>query len=252
MIEQITQPQKQYKILLVGDNGIDQYQYGDVTRISPEGPVPVFDFKHAETKPGMAANVEVNLKTLGCRVDFLHGNKTCIKTRLIDIKSKQQLLRIDQDQVSKVVKIDCKTINDYDAVVISDYAKGSVDYSIVQKIRQKFQGPIFMDTKMTDLSYFNNIYVKINEKEYKNLDSECNDLIVTLGSKGAKYKGKVYPTPEIEVADVCGAGDTFLSALTYAYLKTGSIEQSIPFAIRASSITVQHTGVYAPTLEEIQ
>lgn len=252
MIEQNIPPQKQYKILLVGDNGIDQYQYGDVTRISPEGPVPVFDFKHAETKPGMAANVEVNLKTLGCCVDFLHGNKTCIKTRLIDIKSKQQLLRIDQDQISKVIKPDFKTINDYDAVVISDYAKGSIDYTVVQKIRQQFQGPIFMDTKMTDLSFFNGIFVKINEKEYKNLQSKCDELIVTLGAKGAKYKGKIYSTPEIEVADVCGAGDTFLSALTYAYLETGSIEKSIPFAIRASSVTIQHIGVYAPTLEEIQ
>jgi len=247
-----TQQQKQYKILLVGDNCIDQYHYGDVARISPEAPVPILDFKYAESKPGMAANVEVNLKSLGCMVEFLHGNKTCVKTRLIDIKSKQQLLRIDQDQISKLVKPDCKTINDYDAVVISDYAKGSVDYSVVHKIRQKFQGPIFMDTKMTDLSYFNNIFIKINEKEYKNLESECEDLIVTLGSRGARYKDKIYPTPNIEVADVCGAGDTFLAALAYGYLETGSIEQSIPFAIKASSITIQHIGVYAPTLKEIQ
>ena len=243
---------KPYKILLIGDNCIDQYHYGDVVRISPEAPVPVFDFKRAEIKPGMAANVAVNLESLGCQVDFLHGNKTCVKTRLIDIKSNQQLLRIDQDQISKAVKIDCKTINNYDAVVISDYAKGSLDYPTVQKIRQKFQGPIFMDTKMTDLTYFNGIYIKINEKEYNNLTSDCDELIVTLGSRGAQYKGETYPTPAIEVADVCGAGDTFLAALAYAYLETHSIEQSMPFAIRASAVTVQHIGVYAPTLEEIQ
>jgi bifunctional ADP-heptose synthase (sugar kinase/adenylyltransferase) len=247
-----TQQQKQYKILLIGDNCIDQYQYGDVSRISPEAPVPIVDFKYAETKPGMAANVEVNLQALGCLVEFLHGSKTCVKTRIIDIKSKQQLLRIDQDQTSRVVNPDYSTINDYDAVVISDYAKGSVDHIVVQKIRQAFQGPIFMDTKMTDLCYFNDIYVKINEKEYKNLKSECQELIVTLGSKGARYKGKIYPTPNIEVADVCGAGDTFLAALAYGYLETGSVEQSIPFAIKASSITIQHIGVYAPTLKEIQ
>lgn len=247
-----TQPQKQYKILLVGDNCIDQYHYGDVVRISPEAPVPVFDFKYAETKPGMAANVAVNLEALGCQVDFLHGNKTCVKTRLIDIKSNQQLLRIDQDQVSRIVKPDYKTIGQYDAIVISDYAKGSLDYETVHKLREQFQGPVFMDTKMTNLAYFNNIYVKVNEKEYKSLDSECDELIVTLGSRGARYKDETYPTPAIEVADVCGAGDTFLAALTYAYLESGSIEQSMPFAIRASSITIQHIGVYAPTLKEIK
>ncbi len=252
MIEQNTQLQKQYKILLIGDNGIDQYQYGDVTRISPEGPVPIFDFKYSETKPGMAANVQTNLQRLGCHVDFIHGAKTCIKTRLIDIRSKQQLIRVDQDQTSRPVKIDCKTINNYDAVVISDYAKGSVDYTVVSKIKQKFNGPIFMDTKMTDLQHFEGIFVKINEKEYKEAESECTDLIITLGSRGAKYKDVIYSTPEIEVADVCGAGDTFLAALTYAYLEQGSIKKSIPFAVQASSITVQHIGVYAPTLEEIQ
>ena len=243
---------KPYKILLIGDNCIDQYHYGDVVRISPEAPVPVFDFKRAETKPGMAANVAVNLEALGCQVDFVHGNKTCVKTRLIDIKSNQQLLRIDQDQISKAVKIDCNTINNYDAVVISDYAKGSLDYPTVQKIRQKFQGPIFMDTKMTDLTYFNGIYIKINEKEYNNLTSDCDELIVTLGSRGAQYKGETYPTPAIEVADVCGAGDTFLAALVYEFLKTGHMPDAVKFANKAAAVTVQHIGVYAPRLEEIK
>jgi len=247
-----TQQQKKYKILLIGDNCIDQYHYGDVNRISPEGPVAVLDFKYAESKPGMAANVRVNLEALGCEVEFIHGTKTCVKTRFIDIKSRQQLIRVDQDQLSNKVKIDKDSINNYDAVVISDYAKGSVDYSVVHRVKKYFKGPIFMDTKMTDLVYFDNIFVKINEKEFKQAESECENLIVTLGERGAKYKGKIYPTPKIEVADVCGAGDTFLAALTWAYLEYGSITEAIPFAIKASSITVQHTGVYAPTLKEIQ
>jgi D-beta-D-heptose 7-phosphate kinase/D-beta-D-heptose 1-phosphate adenosyltransferase len=53
------------------------------------------------------------------------------------------------------------------------------------------------------------------------------------------------------VSDVTGAGDTFLSALTYGYLQTKNIQQSIKFAIQASEITVRHFGVYAPTLKEI-
>ena len=51
--------------------------------------------------------------------------------------------------------------------------------------------------------------------------------------------------------DVCGAGDTFLSALTYQYLQSHDVTNSIEFAIKASSITVAHNGNYAPTLEEI-
>ena len=86
---------KKYQILLIGDNGIDQYQYGSVTRISPEAPVPVINYTHTVTKPGMAANVRENLERLGCDVTFVHGIKTCTKTRVIDSKSKQHLLRID-------------------------------------------------------------------------------------------------------------------------------------------------------------
>jgi D-beta-D-heptose 7-phosphate kinase/D-beta-D-heptose 1-phosphate adenosyltransferase len=54
------------------------------------------------------------------------------------------------------------------------------------------------------------------------------------------------------VYDVCGAGDTFFSALVYRYLHTKSIEESIVYANAASSITVRHTGVYSPSLKEIE
>ena len=56
-----TQQPKKYKILLIGDNCVDVYQYGTVDRISPEAPVPVFKFSHEERKPGMAGNVANNL-----------------------------------------------------------------------------------------------------------------------------------------------------------------------------------------------
>jgi sugar/nucleoside kinase (ribokinase family) len=51
---------------------------------------------------------------------------------------------------------------------------------------------------------------------------------------------------------VCGAGDTFLSALTYKWCETKDIRDAIRFAIKASAITVQHLGNYAPCLEEIK
>ena len=83
-----THPQTKFKILLIGDNGIDQYEYGNVDRISPEAPVPIINYTHSANKPGMAANVKDNLIKLGCDVEFLHGFKTSIKTRIIDNKSK--------------------------------------------------------------------------------------------------------------------------------------------------------------------
>ena len=55
-----------------------------------------------------------------------------------------------------------------------------------------------------------------------------------------------------DVTDVCGAGDTFLAALAYKFLETTDMREAVKFAIKASSITVQHVGVYAPRLDQIK
>ena len=237
--------------MLLGDSCLDVYQYGHVDRMSPEAPVPVFVPTHEEKRPGMAANVQSNLRALGMEVSFITGQES-IKTRLIDTRSRQQIVRVDQDVKNDPLEFVTKIPQVYHAIVISDYNKGLITYELVQELRQEFPGPIFIDTKKQDLKQFDGCIVKINEVEYKARHSDCQHMIVTLGREGALYNHKIYPAPEIEVVDVCGAGDTFLAALAYEYLCTdGNIESAIQFAIRASSITVQHTGVYAPTLEEI-
>lgn len=247
-----TQPQRQFNILLIGDSCLDVYQYGTVDRISPEAPVPVFKPTHEERRPGMAANVNANLKALGLEVSFITG-KESVKTRLIDYKSRQQLLRIDEDVKNEPVVFETAIPQVYHAIVISDYNKGLVTYELIKNLREEFPGPIFVDTKKTDLAQLEGCIVKINELEYNARVSDCSNLIVTVGRNGAIYKEHIFPAPEIEVTDVCGAGDTFLSALTYQYLiSDGNMERSIQFAVRASAITVQHTGVYAPKLEEIR
>ena len=240
------------RILLVGDNGIDQYQFGTVTRISPEAPVPVLNYTHTVTKPGMAANVEDNLLKLGCEVDFVHGVKTCIKTRVIDSKTGQHLVRIDQDIPSKAVKIDYTNIDKYNAIIVSDYNKGSIEYETVEHLRKNYRGPIFVDTKKTDLARFEGCYVKINAVESAAAKTVPTELIVTLGRDGVKYKDHKFSTPQVEAFDVCGAGDTFLSALAYNFVLTQDILEAIKFATRAASVTIQHIGVYSPTLEEIE
>ena len=68
--------------------------------------------------------------------------------------------------------------------------------------------------------------------------------IVTLGSRGARYLGKVFPVETREVFDVCGAGDVFLSSLIWKYLNTENIENSISYANCMASISVGHMGTY--------
>lgn len=250
------QQQKKFNILLIGDICTDVYQYGTIDRLSPEAPVPVFVPKFKEQREGMAGNVAKNLEALGCTVNLLCG-ETSTKTRLIDQRSKQQIVRIDHDEISSPIRFET-AIPPYDAVVISDYNKGTVDYELIKDvIKQSGQGvrfPVFIDTKLPDLDRMQGAWVKINEPEYAKVKSECSGLIVTRGARGAEviHHDIVEFAPPVEVVDVTGAGDTFLAALTYQYLVTKNIRMAVAFANRAASITVQHLGVYAPLLEEIQ
>jgi D-beta-D-heptose 7-phosphate kinase/D-beta-D-heptose 1-phosphate adenosyltransferase len=251
MIEQNIQQQKSFKILLIGDDCVDVYQLGTADRSSPEAPVMVFCPEEQYSLPGMAGNVKANLEALGCDVDYLHGN-TSIKTRLVDSKSGYQLIRIDQDNTSAPLELDTAIPEIYNAVVISDYNKGTVSYDLIEEIRSTFKGPIFIDTKKTDLKRLEGCVVKVNDLEYSKITSSCTDLVITHGKNGVSYLGYNIPAIPVEVNDVVGAGDTFLAAMTYQYLKTNSMNSALEFATKASAITVQHRGVYAPTLKEIE
>lgn len=246
------QQQRKFRILLLGDICIDEYQYGYVDRLSPEAPVPVFRQEYSECKPGMSANVAENLNRLGCEVHMITGELSR-KTRIIDLRSKQHIVRIDNDVRSKPLAQVNEDYKKYDAIVVSDYDKGFISYELLHDIASDFHGPVFVDTKKQDLCRIGkkNCFIKINEVEFNRLTTKTPNMIVTLGPKGAMYDGEVYPAPKVEVVDVCGAGDTFLATLTYFYLLDSDIEKAIQRAIVASSITVQHTGVYAPSLEEI-
>jgi D-beta-D-heptose 7-phosphate kinase/D-beta-D-heptose 1-phosphate adenosyltransferase len=248
----MNQPQKQLKIILIGDTCIDEYQYGTVDRISPEAPIPVFVPKHTDIKSGMGSNVKENLEALGLSVRSFLGEPSK-KKRLIDAKSKQQLIRIDDDVKSNPCNLEyVSAFLEYsDAVVISDYAKGFITEDFIKVIRQKYNGPIFVDTKKRDLKQFEGCIIKINETEYESRTSDCSNMVITHGGDSVSYNNKTFTVPKVDAFDVCGAGDTFLSALAYGYLVTKDMDQAIEFAIKASSITVQHIGVYAPTLEEI-
>jgi D-beta-D-heptose 7-phosphate kinase/D-beta-D-heptose 1-phosphate adenosyltransferase len=260
----MNQPQKQYKILLLGDSCYDYYHFGEVKRISPEAPIPIFDHKYTTKKLGMMSNVLENFRTLGVQPDYqTHFFEA--KNRYIDIKSRQQLLRVDQKLDEEGIPHIIHEHNDYDtydAIVISDYDKGFVSYADLRKIQSEFDGPIFIDTKKTQMSEFGDMIVKINHDEFNRAGSNVTDvdnLIVTKGSVNVLWyppnpdAPRMFFPPKVETHDVCGAGDTFFASLVFEYLRSdGKMEAAIRFAMKASAITVQKIGVYAPTLEEIE
>ena len=248
--QHLSQVPKSWKILLVGDSCTDKYVYGIIDRLSPEAPVPVFVPQTEETRRGMAGNVEENLLALGCDVTLITLAEST-KTRFIDTRSNQHIMRLDQDVNNEPIVLDTQLAQLYDAVVISDYNKGCVSYELVEQLIREFKGPVFIDTKKTDLARFEGAFVKINSLENslaKTLPTQC---IVTFGKQGCVYAGQLYPAPQVEVADVCGAGDTFLAALVYQFITTNQIQEALVFANRAASVTVKHMGVYAPQLKEI-
>jgi D-beta-D-heptose 7-phosphate kinase/D-beta-D-heptose 1-phosphate adenosyltransferase len=254
------QQQKQFKILLIGDSCIDEYVYGICERLNPEAPVPILKFNRKETTKGMAWNVRANLMSFGLSVYILTNKEEIIKTRYIDEKSNQQILRVDDESICELIPYNqpfhkrstTDPLSDdwYDALVISDYDKGFLTIEKIFELVEWFEGPVFIDSKKTKLPK-KSCYVKINEDEYKKLDNPSKNFIVTKGGKGAEYKGKLYPAEKVNVFDVVGAGDTFLSALVYFYLLYGKIEDAIPYANKAAAVAVQNFGTYVLTQGDI-
>ena len=240
------------KVLLIGDTCEDRYFYGDVKRLNPEAPVPILEYRRAVTSKGMAWNVRENLMSFGVEVYISTHPEEIIKTRYIDEKSNQQIMRYDEEPeitpISFEFPDEWKTT--YDALVISDYDKGFITQEKLFELSNWFQGPVFIDTKKTCIP--GNAFIKVNESEFKKITHFIPDnMIITKGGEGTEYQGKLYPAEKVNVFDVVGAGDTFLAALTYGYLKYGRMEEAIPLANKAAAVAVSHRGTYVLTEEDI-
>ena len=74
------------KILVIGDSCTDIFSYGNIERISPEAPVPVFLPEYESKNPGMAANVARNISSMGIDCDLITNNTIIEKIRLVDSK----------------------------------------------------------------------------------------------------------------------------------------------------------------------
>ena len=254
-------PLKQSRILLIGESCKDVYHYGETSRISPEGPVPIFLPNRTEIKDGMAANVLNNLTELGQIVDFVTCNSESpiIKERFVDEKFSSHVFRADRNDVSEAINLNAMSEalkRQYDAVVISDYDKGFLPPDACSFIISHFSCPVIVDTKKRDLSCFDreNCIIKINRPEYDRLVKKCSKsiIVITEGKNGARVENKrlinSFPT---DVFDVCGAGDVFLSAMTSSILSTGDLEKSLYFSNLVASISVKTFGNCAPKLEDI-
>ena len=246
-----------YKILLLGEHCDDVYHYGHCNRLSPEAPVPVFLQHRREIKAGMASNVKLNLQAMGADVTHYKNAEHIEKHRLYDTKFNHHIIRFDigEKQVINPLLFDHIHDEDFDAVVISDYNKGFITADIASRICKKFgHKKIFVDSKKTDLSCFENSIINVNENEYEAITKKPKNssFITTLGPAGARYNSKVYPTQETEVYDVCGAGDVFLAALVFNFLLTKNIESSIKIANKAATISVTKSGTYVLQKEDIK
>ena len=241
------------KILVIGDTCTDIFRYGEVNRLSPEAPVPIIKPEKEISNPGMAGNVIRNIKALGYNPDFITNKTEIKKIRYVCSKYNYLLLRVDEnDKCKRISHNILKNIKweDYDAVVISHYCKGVLYDEDIEYISLK-HSLTFLDSKKVLGDWAHNIsFIKINSNEYENTKNILlkdkilfDKVIMTRGKYGCDYKGKNFPTQEVPVKDVSGAGDTFLSGLVVEYIRSKNIELAISFAQECTTIVVQKSGV---------
>ncbi|MFA5146134.1 MAG: D-glycero-beta-D-manno-heptose-7-phosphate kinase [Candidatus Omnitrophota bacterium] len=160
---------KDANVLVIGDLILDEFIWGDVSRISPEAPVPVVWVRNESFMPGGASNVANNLRSLGANVHvagvvgddergailrgeleqrgvnvrgvFTDGSRpTTLKTRVV--AHHQQVVRIDKENieplddrmVSRMINYVEETIDRLDAVIIEDYGKGVITPRLLKRI----------------------------------------------------------------------------------------------------------------------
>jgi bifunctional ADP-heptose synthase (sugar kinase/adenylyltransferase) len=237
------------KILVIGESCRDIFVYCNSNRLCPEAPVPVLNVVDQRENPGMAGNVRRNIESIYGKAD-IHTNKNwyeITKIRYVHQETNHMFFRVDTTQEIKrtnVKKIDL----DCEVVVISDYNKGFLTEEDIEYICSNHNN-VFIDTKKILGDWVKKAkFIKINDYEYNNskpfLTDELNSKIIhTMGELGCEYQGKRYPTKKVEVKDLSGAGDTFISAFVVKFLETDDIEQSINYANQCASKVVSQRGV---------
>ncbi|MCP5052561.1 MAG: D-glycero-beta-D-manno-heptose-7-phosphate kinase [bacterium] len=300
------------KILIFGDVILDRYIFGSVDRISPEAPVPVVKVASEELRCGGAGNVAANIDKLGAQgllmgitgddtyADQLsqlktHGNlfvrskenRTLVKTRVIS--QRQQIVRIDREKDMRVTPevqqaieaaIDAFSSGDIHGIVVSDYAKGTLNQRFMRSLALKAQAlsiPIIVDPKPPNYHLYKNITgITPNLKEaealvnrriesdgdaaaaIKSIRNKFNThfSMITRGSHGitAGERGKRtfhLPAFNHEVFDVTGAGDTVVSVLILSLVSGANLREAVALSNAAASIVVEKIGASQVTTRDI-
>ena len=308
---------KNKKILILGDVMLDKYIWGDVSRISPEAPVQIVNVTGESYVPGGAANVANNIAALSAK-SFIVGvvgndntKKELIKElekRNVDVNGlivdenkrtirkvrvfgrNQQLLRFDYekkgyvepDTENKIFNFVSKKLDEIDAIIISDYAKGTITKNLMEKLTSLCKEKnkiIVVDPKPKHKDFYKNAtLITPNHKEAhemtglaeedpsdvdiekmgKRLLGELNStILITKGEKGMSLFEKdkkitSIPTFAKEVYDIVGAGDTSAATLTLALASGASFEEAAVIANHAAGITVGKIGTSTVSIEELR
>jgi len=175
------------RVLIVGDVMLDRYWFGEVSRISPEAPVPVVKVDRVEERPGGAANVARNAAALGAKTALLsvvgkdeagrrlqqllrsehiavslHPDSTIATTvKLRVIGRQQQLLRADFETVpshevlASKLKDFQRLLKRCDVVILSDYGKGGLAHiARMIALARRAGVPVLVDPKSNDFSRY--------------------------------------------------------------------------------------------------
>ncbi|SFU67844.1 D-glycero-beta-D-manno-heptose-7-phosphate kinase [Pseudoduganella namucuonensis] len=298
----------QVRILVVGDVMLDRYWFGDVSRISPEAPVPIVRIEKREARLGGAANVARNAAALGAHAgllgvvgadeagtqveQLLHGGgihsylkrdeaiSTIIKLRVIG--RQQQMLRIDFEEPPSDTVLRNKLMQykallaDYDVIILSDYAKGSLVNVADMIAAGRAAGKVVMvDPKGDDFArYAGATVLTPNKSEFRHIagswsgeeqltakaqnlraELKLDALLLTRSEEGMTLytEKEVFHTPADarEVFDVSGAGDTVIATMAAMLGAGAGWNDAVQTANRAGGIVVGKLGTATVTREEL-
>ena len=297
------------KVLIIGDLMLDRYWHGGSSRISPEAPVQVVNVNQVEERPGGAGNVALNIASLGAyptligitgkdqaaeslQTKLMAANVTCdfeqhpdlsTITKIRVISRQQQLIRLDFEKpygssaANSLVARMAKHIQDCSAVILSDYAKGTLDeIQPLINLANQHHKPVLVDPKGDDFTrYQGATVVTPNLQEFEAVVGSCCDeqqlvekgiallkkyqwqaLLVTRGERGMTLIRPDNPElhlPAIarEVYDVTGAGDTVISMLASALAAGSEIEDAVALANVAAGIVVGKLGTATVSPHEL-
>jgi rfaE bifunctional protein kinase chain/domain len=296
------------RILVVGDVMLDRYWFGEVSRISPEAPVPVVRIERREERLGGAANVARNAAALEAQVGLLgvvgqdeagdavesllkslninsylnrdQAISTIIKLRIIG--RQQQLLRADfEESPTEMVLRDKLTrfnalLPQYDVIVLSDYAKGSLVNIADMIASSKRSGKqVLVDPKGDDFSaYAGATLLTPNKSELKRIVGswkteeeltakaqrlritlDLDALLLTRSEEGmtlyTERESRHFPAVAREVYDVSGAGDTVIATMAVMIGAGMPLVDAVSVANRAGGIVVGKLGTATVTKDEL-